>query len=187
MSTFKMTVSRFIRNNLIFYLRKNLLLAAGVAISGAVLTGALMVGDSVEYSLNRIVELRLGQVTHVIRAGDRYFTDSLTDKVREELGIPVSPVLLQEGIAVADGGRLRVNQVNIAGVDRSFDHMAGTGGYYSSLAGDSIIISRNLANRLNLGPGDELLLRIEKASLVPKNAPFVSDADNSLSVRVAIR
>lgn len=182
-----MTIARFIRNNLIFYLRKNLLLATGVAISGAVLTGALMVGDSVEYSLNRIVELRLGQVTHVIRAGDRYFTDSLPDRVREETGLPVSPVLLQEGIAVADGGRLRVNQINITGIDRSFDHMAGTSGYYGSLEGDSIIISRNLANRLNLGPGDELLLRIEKASLVPKNAPFVSDADNSVSVRVTIR
>ena len=59
---------------LLYYWRKNLLLALGVAISGAVLTGALMVGDSVKYSLNRIVEHRLGKVTHVLKAGDRYFT-----------------------------------------------------------------------------------------------------------------
>ncbi|MGW8315016.1 MAG: FtsX-like permease family protein, partial [Bacteroidales bacterium] len=165
----------------------NLLLAAGVAISGAVLTGALIVGDSVKYSLNRIVELRLGKVTHVIRAGDRYFTDGLSDKIREDLSVPVSSVLLQEGIAVADGGSKRINHVNILGVDQWFDGMAGKEGYYSSLAGDSVIISQNLANRLNLGAGDELLLRIEKASLIPMNAPFVSDADNAVSVRVAIR
>ena len=182
-----MTIGRLIRNNLLYYFRKNLLLAAGVAISGAVLTGAFMVGDSVKYSLNRIVELRLGKVTHVIRAGDRYFTAELSDRIGEDLGYPVSSVLLQEGIAVAGGGSKRINKVNILGVDGWFDHMAGTEGYYSSLTGDSIIISRNLANRLNLGAGDELLLRIEKASLIPMNAPFVSDADNSVSVRVAIR
>lgn len=182
-----MTIARLIRNNLVFYFRKNLLLAAGVAISGAVLTGALMVGDSVEYSLNRIVQLRLGKVTHVVRAGDRYFTADLSDRVREDLGYRISSVLNQEGIAVAEGGRKRINQVNILGVDSWFDHMAGTEGYYSTLSGDSIIISRNLANRLNMGKGDELLLRIEKASLIPMNAPFVSDADNSVSVRVTIR
>ncbi len=182
-----MTIGRLIRNNLLYYFRKNLLLAAGVAISGAVLTGAFMVGDSVKYSLNRIVELRLGTVTHVIRAGDRYFTAGLSDRIGKDLGFTVSSVLLQEGIAVADGGSKRINKVNILGVDRWFDHMAGTEGYYSSLTGDSVIISRNLANRLNLGAGDELLLRIEKASLIPMNAPFVSDADNAVSVRVTIR
>jgi hypothetical protein len=92
-----MTIIRFIRNNLIYYLRKNLLLAAGIAISGAVLTGALLVGDSVKYSLNRIVELRLGNVTHVIQAGDRYFTSELTDRVGGQLNVPVSSILLQEG------------------------------------------------------------------------------------------
>ena len=50
-----------------------------------------------------------------------------------------------------------------------------------------IIISRNLANRLNLSVGDEVLLRIEKASLIPLNAPFVSDAESVVSLRAVIR
>ena len=181
-----MTIARLIRNNLKYYFRKNLLLAAGVAVSGAVLTGALLVGDSVEYSLNRIVELRLGKVTHVIQAGDRYFTSDLAAGMREELGVPVSAMLMQEGMAVAEGGNRRINQVQVTGVDAYFDHMAGMEGYYRSLAGDSIIISANLASRLNLGKGDELLLRIEKASLIPLNAPFVSDAGGTVSLRAYI-
>jgi len=182
-----MTILRFIKNNLIFYARKNLLLALGIAISGAVLTGALMVGDSVKYSLNQIVEQRLGGITHVLKAGDRYFTLDLSDKVREQLQIPVSSVLLQEGSATADGGQRRLNHIQVLGVDQSFDVLAGVEDYYSSLSGDTVIISRNLANRLSVGIGDDVLLRIEKASLIPLNAPFVSDAENVVTLRATVK
>ena len=178
---------RFIKNNLIYYRKKNLLLALGVAISGAVLTGALIVGDSVEYSLNSIVDQRLGKVTHVLKAGDRYFTGGLVHRVGEQLQNPVSSVLLQEGIAVAEGGQLRINHVQVLGVDHNFDQMAGQEGYFSTLSGDSIILSRNLANRLNLSVGEEVLLRIEKASLIPLNAPFVSDAESVVTLRGVVR
>jgi putative ABC transport system permease protein len=182
-----MTILRFIRNNLYFYARKNLLLALGVAISGAVLTGALVVGDSVEYSLNRIVEHRLGEITHVLKAGDRYFTRDLSKRVEKQLHIPLSSILMQEGSAVADGGARRINRVQVLGVESSFDGMAGTNNYYSTLSGDSVIISSNLSRRLSVGVGDELLLRIEKASLIPLNAPFVSDAESVVSMRAIVR
>ena len=181
-----MTVLKFISNNLIYYARKNLLLALGVAISGAVLTGALVVGDSVKYSLNRIVEHRLGNITHVLKAGDRYFTRDLSERVGTRLQVPVSAILLQEGSAVADGGARRINHIQVLGVESTFDKVAGVQDYYSTLSGDSILISRNLANRLSVEAGDELLLRIEKASLIPLNAPFVSDAESVVTLRAAV-
>ncbi|MDF1576345.1 MAG: ABC transporter permease [Bacteroidales bacterium] len=182
-----MTILKLIRSNLVYYSRKNLLLALGVAISGAVLTGALVVGDSVEYSLNRIVDHRLGALTHVLKAGDRYFTAELGERVGEQLGISVSSILLQEGSAVDDGGARRINHIQMLGVDQSFDKVAGLDPYYGTLSGDSIIISRNLANRLSVKAGDELLLRIEKASLIPRNAPFVSDAESVVTLRAMIK
>lgn len=182
-----MNSRRLIRNNLVYYWKKHILLALGVAISGAVITGALLVGDSVEYSLTRIVEQRLGAVSHVMKAGDRYFTAELGDKVSEELQLPVSSILLQEGTAIGDGGQLRVNQVKVLGVDEDFDAMAQLDGFFSALSGDTVIISRNLASRLNKTVGDELLLRIEKASLIPLNAPFVSADEVVVSLRAVIR
>lgn len=182
-----MNSRRFIRNNLVYYWKKHLLLALGVAISGAVITGALLVGDSVQYSLKRIVEQRLGDVSHVLKAGDRYFTSELGINVSEELQAPVSSLLLQRGTAIGDGGQLRVNNVQVLGVDENFDRVGGQEDFFSGLSGDTIIISRNLANRLNKTVGDELLLRIEKASLIPLNAPFVSDAEANVTLRALIR
>ena len=72
-------------------------------------------------------------------------------------------------------------------MDPNFDVLAGKEDYYSSLSGDTVIISRNLANRLSVGIGDDILLRIEKASLIPLNAPFVSDAENVVSLRATVR
>ncbi|MCA1747558.1 MAG: hypothetical protein LC655_07660, partial [Bacteroidales bacterium] len=151
-----------------------------------VLTGALIVGDSVKYSLGQIVELRLGDVTHTMQSGDRYFTTDLPEKISERNDISVSSVLLLEGIAVADGGQKRVNNIQVVGVDSLFDQMAGQDNFYSQLSDDTVYISQNLSGRLNLQPGDEFLLRMTKASLVPLNAPFVSDADNTVSLRVVI-
>lgn len=182
-----MDVIRFIRNNLRFYRRKHLLLALGVAISGAVLTGALMVGDSVKYSLNQIVEQRLGNITHVVKAGDRYFTQTYTERVGKQLQVPVSSILLQEASAAVDGGQKRLNHIQVVGVDQGFDHMSGVTDLYSQLSGDTILISRNLSNRLNLQSGDEILLRIERASLIPQNAPFVSDAESIVTLRATVR
>ena len=142
-----MDAIRFIRNNLSYYRRKHLLLALGVAISGAVLTGALMVGDSVKYSLNQIVEQRLGNITHVVKAGDRYFTHAYTMRVGKQLQVPVSSILLQEASAAVDGGQKRLNHIQVVGVDQGFDHMSGVNGLYSHLSGDTILISRNLSNR----------------------------------------
>ena len=181
-----MNVTRFIRNNLTYYWKKNLLLATGIAISTAVLTGALIVGDSVDYSLNRIVDHRLGKVTHVMQSPDRYFTTTLAGEVQDELGIPAAPLLLQQGMAVAGGGQRRVNQVQVLGADASLDTMAGQHGYFGGLSGDTVIISENLASRLAAGEGDDILLRVRRASLAPENAPFVSEAESVVTLRATI-
>lgn len=182
-----MTLLKLIQQSLRYYAGRNLLLALGVAISGAVLTGALLVGDSVDHSLKQIVGKRLGEVTHVLQSADRYFTLGLGEAVSEDLQIPVSSVLLQEGSASASGGRVRLSKVQVLGVDSSFDPMAGSVELYSRLSGDSVLISSNLAARLNLTVGDEFLLRLQKASLVPRNAPFVSDAESPVSLRVYVK
>ena len=98
-----------------------------MAISGAVLTGALIVGDSVEYSLNRIVDHRLGGVTHVMTAGDRYFTSELSSEGQGSAS--------GTGVFRASSGRncsgrrgtKRINHIQVLGVMIRFDRMAGTG------------------------------------------------------------
>ncbi|MCB9012749.1 MAG: ABC transporter permease [Bacteroidales bacterium] len=177
---------QFIKRNLLYFRKKNLSLALGIAISTAVITGSLIVGDSVRHSLESIVGQRLGKITHVIKFGDRFFSSSLSDSLSADLNIPSSTALMTSGVAVNDGGAIRIGNIQILGVDQNFDAMAGLKYFYSSLSGDEVILSQDLAERLNAKPGDRLLFRISRTSLIPLNAPFVSDKGNIVSAGLKV-
>jgi putative ABC transport system permease protein len=169
------------------YLKANSLVALGMAVSTMVLTGSLIIGDSVRYSLEQATFTRLGETTHLVAVTDRYFRQEMASEM--EAGNPhiqAAPVLLLEGVVVADGGQHRANRVQVIGVDRSFEAIAKTG-IYSELQESEVIISSNLAETLQVKEGDNILVRIKKASLIPLNAPFVSDEETSVSLRATIK
>lgn len=181
-----MTRFKLVFNSFIHYFKANLLVAIGVAISTAVLTGGLIIGDSVTFSLEQSAFYRLGSTTHLVSTVDRYFRSELAGELAAKGGFEVAPALILEGMAVADGGGERVNKVQIAGIDDRFEKIAKSP-IYQKLTGSEVIISANLAERLGLKKGDSFLARIKKASLIPLNAPFVSDAETSVSFQATVK
>jgi putative ABC transport system permease protein len=164
------------------YFKVNLWVALGIAVTTAVLTGALIVGDSVIYSLEQSARIRLGEITHSVTSGDRFFTVTLAEKLNQS-AIPTSAALKLEAIASTNGGQLKLNKVNIWGIDANFSKLEGSTPPPSGVPMDigSVGVSSNLALRLNLTVGDEIILRIKKATLIPANAPFVSDENQSVT------
>ena len=180
-----MTLLTLILNSFTHYIKANLLVIIGIAISTAVLTGALIVGDSVTFSLEQSAFYRLGSTTHVVSTVDRYFRADLANDLAAKGGFDVAPALILEGMAVAEGGNERVNKVQITGIDKLFGKIAKSP-VYNNLSGNDVIISANLAERLHLKRGDSFITRIKKASLIPLNAPFVSDVETNISFRATV-
>jgi putative ABC transport system permease protein len=181
-----MTVFGFAIKSFIHYLRYNLTVAAGIAVSTAVLTGALIIGDSVKHSLERSALDRLGNTIFTLTAGDRYFTTILPDKLQQDLNIPCIPIMLTEGVAITEGGGNSINNIRIIGVDGRFDQLSDNPVDYDHLGEDEVYISDNLAAGLNLKENDMFMLRIRKTSLMPLNTPFVSDEETSVSIRAKV-
>jgi putative ABC transport system permease protein len=182
-----MTRLNYILKSFFHYLKANLLVALGVAISTMVLTGSLIIGDSVRHSLEQTTFFRLGETTHQVAVAERYFRQEMAAEMEtDNPEIQAAPVLLLDGVVVADGGQQRVNRVQIVGVDKNFEKIAQSE-IYSELADNEIIVSRNLAERLKVGKDDNILVRVKKASLIPMNAPFVSDEETSVSLRANIK
>lgn len=161
--------------------------ALGMAIGMAVITGALVTGDSVRGGLENLVRIRLGNVDLAIASGDRYLTDSIALRLSSELRIPAAAVLQMEGSATAGGGTKRVPKVQVYGVDPTFRTVLGPETFDPPVNESEAVISDNLAARLGVKEGDELLIRISKPGPVPVDAPFVSDEGNIVSVRVTVR
>jgi ABC-type lipoprotein release transport system permease subunit len=190
-----MTGFGFAIRSFLHYLRYNLTVALGVAISTAILTGGLIVGDSMRHSLELGTRYRLGGTRTAVTTGDRFVTVSLAAALQQELAersdpdaaILCAPVLRLDGVASADGGRLRIDRIQVFGVNGQFDRIAGTSSLFSDLSAEEVIISENLAERLEVGTGDFLMLRIRKASVMPLNTPFVSATHTTVSARVRVK
>jgi putative ABC transport system permease protein len=182
-----MTELYFAVRTFLFFLRQNLTVALGVAISTAVLVGGLIIGDSVTQSLERGTSLRLGKIQIAVSGNERIFTSLFGVKLQDQLDMDCAPLLQLGGSALADGGRLRINKVQVNGVNGMFDSMAGTQSLYTAMDGNEVLISENLAARLELKEGDFFVLQVQKASVFPMNTPFVSSENTTVSMRVKVK
>ncbi|MFC2124377.1 ABC transporter permease [Bacteroidota bacterium] len=177
---------KLIFRSLVHYKQAHLSVIIGTAISTMVLIGTLIVGDSVETSLENTTNLRLGNTAYTFSGIDRFFRSTLANEVRNAINSEVAPIMLINGIASSQGGAYQANNIEVLGIDDHFRAMIPGESTLTVPGNNEALISENLAGRLQLKTGDSFLLKLEKASLIPKNAPFVSDADNQISLRLKV-
>src|SRR5258705_5755048 len=96
-----MTFSRLLRRSLAFHRRANLAVLLGVAVGTAVLTGALLIGDSQRGSLRELALRRLGWVDQALTA-PRFFREALADELKDAAD-HVCPALLLSGSVSTNG------------------------------------------------------------------------------------
>lgn len=160
----------------VFYWRTHLSVLAGTMLAAAVLVGAMLVGDSVRYSLVQSALLRLGDVHYAMNVQGRFFREDLADRVESESEIKTTPVLLLRGIATKQQGegskKRQVNDVQVVGVDKRFWGFSGN--FAEALTEDGIAVNVKLATELGLKQGDEISIRIGKPTLLPRDAPLSS-------------
>jgi len=171
-----------------FYWRSNAGVLAGTVLASAVLTGALLVGDSVDYSLRTFAMLRLGGLEHALDTRTQYVDESLADRLSEAVDGDVSAALHLRGMAIFQGDspddRAQINKVAVYGIEDSFwrfgnDPSADLGEYETA-------INTKLALALGVEEGDEIALRVAKPSLMARDSPL-SWRDDERSRRARYR
>ena len=180
-----MNLSRLILRNLWHFRRPYLAVFAGVFVSTAVLTGALIVGDSVRFSLTRMADQRLGKIRLAMVPGERLFRQELANDMAREGGLTVVPILQTGGIAISNERNTRINHVDITGIPEGFTLLWGD--HLAFPAEDEAILSLNAAARLGVKPGEEILLRIQPLEKASRNAPFVPDSPDPVSLRLRVK
>ncbi len=182
-----MNLKKLIVRSLIHYRRNHRWVVLGSMVSTAILVGAFVIGDSVRFSLQQIVLDRLGKTEFALSTGDRFFRIQLADDLSKTLDTPMAPLLQTRGIAVADGGARRINRIQVLGVDARFSQLSTGQDIYGALSPEEAVVNRQLADRLEVQAGDEILLRAEKLDAMPKDAPLALDSESSLARRFRIK
>ncbi len=162
------------RRSLIYYWRTHLAVVCGAAVATAVLTGALLVGDSVRGSLRDLTLSRLGDID-VALIGERPFGPALGDRLLAELDPPprLAPVLMLRGSAIHGDSRRRASDVGLLGVDGRFSELY-TGSPGLELEGAErglfppVALNRALADELAAEVGDQVLLSFERPAEIPR-------------------
>jgi putative ABC transport system permease protein len=146
-----------ILRNLAYYWRTNLAVILGVATAVAVLSGALLVGDSVRATLRDLVLARLGKTEAVVSSA-QFFREQLSRDVPGS-----APIVVLQGIVTHERDRRRTANVSIYGVDDRFWEFHGVAPH----GGADAFLSDALARELGAQAGDAILVRVAKPSAIP--------------------
>jgi putative ABC transport system permease protein len=174
-----MTSRQLILRGLRHYWRTNLAVVAGMAVAVAVLSGALLVGESVRASLRRLALERMGNTVTAIRAAG-LFRDELADSLGK-----ACPMLALEGLVRHQAGGRQATHVPVYGIDERFWKFHGRAPVV--LTGRDAAISRPLAGELGSKPGDTLLVRIDKPSDIPSESLFGRKEDAAQAIRLRLK
>ena len=180
------------------YWRSNVAVVLTAAVATSVLTGALMVGDSVRGSLRDLTLDRLGGIDHAL-LGAGFFAERLRDDLLEDPDFasgygPVSAAILMQGSVVEPESGRRAARVNVQGIDDGFaaffpDFESGLdlSGREGQLFA-SLVINRSLASALGVEPGDSVVLYLERPSEAPRASLMgEKDPEDQLeSVRLSV-
>jgi putative ABC transport system permease protein len=159
-----MTRKQLIFRNLFFYWRTNLPIIAGIATAVAVLSGALLVGQSMRGSLRDLFYERIG-LTEYIVAADHFFGEKLSDAFGSDGAS--CPILYLKGTVTREQSGARAYSVNVYGVDDRFWKLHGVA-IQNFADSRSAFAGAALAAVLNLQRSDGLLLRVENQQDIPR-------------------
>jgi ABC-type lipoprotein release transport system permease subunit len=164
-------VRRALRD-LTYFWRQSLAVVLGAAVAAAVLTGALLTGDSVRGSLRDLTLERLGGIDFAL-VSPHFFREELAkDLVLRGAAARAAPAVALAGTALREGAR--ASRIAIYGVDARFGELFG--GDLSALAPQPgsgslfppLLLSQALARELRARPGDDVLLSFERPGEIPR-------------------
>jgi putative ABC transport system permease protein len=177
-----MSLLRLTLASLFYHWRTNLAVACGVAVGTAVLTGALLVGDSMQGSLRRLTIDRLGRIDEAL-VTSHFFRAALTDELHGETA---PAVLLQATVEnLSPSSHHCAARVSLVGCDDRFWRLGG--GRPERLPGTrEIVLNQATADRLGVRVGDVVLLRLPTLGAIPAESPFGKKRGTIRTERLAV-
>ncbi|MEX0678847.1 MAG: ABC transporter permease [Pirellulales bacterium] len=168
-----MSLGRLVAASLRFHWRTNLAVALAVMAASAVLTGALVVGDSMRGSLRHLLLDQLGRIDEVL-VTNRFFRAELAAEIEGQPQFHAHfsravPVIYVQGTVENPDGALRAGQVTVIGSGTDFWSL-GRGGPVKPPGPGEIVLNAPLAGEIKANLRDEVLLRIGSTSQIPADS-----------------
>ncbi|MGE4568973.1 MAG: ABC transporter permease, partial [Bacteroidales bacterium] len=175
--------------NIRYYRRYYLLAGLAVMLASAVITGSLIIGDSVTYTLVQRVNERLQKIQAVVSAGSGYLADTgsgvLPSHVSAEALYLQSPaaVIYSNGFVQSPSGGALV-PVDVWGIDTTFASVTLLPPPIPQPS--EVVINQRTADELGVKAGDDLVVRLPSSGLIPSGSLFVT-SQYTTSLRLTVK
>lgn len=174
-----MNFFRLITSSLRYHFRIHAAVALGVLVATAVLTGALLVGDSMRGSLRHLTLDRLGRIDELLVV-DRFFRAELAQELSTTLDLQgavyqeVVPAVLLASTSIETQGENvgRSSGVLTIGCDERFWQLSADNSVSYDMKPGEILLNEPLASELGVKAGDTVVLRLPSADQVPADSPL---------------
>ena len=179
------------RRSLVYHWRGSLAVLLGVAVATAVLTGALLVGDSLRGSLRDAALARLGGVAYAVQLPG-FFREQLAADIAAAPEYPRScaapvPIILARGSVSQATTHAAAQHVQVLGVDdRFWQAEAGAQPQQDGPDGQRVTLNQTLADDLGARPGEDVLIRIAKATTQSPEILLGPREETILTLRVTV-
>jgi putative ABC transport system permease protein len=178
------------RRSLVHHWRSNAPVLLGVAIATAVITGALLVGDSLRGSLRAAARERLAGVKYAVQS-PAFFREQLAADIAarpefEQSFTAAVPVILTRGSISRPNTHATVHHVNVLGVDERFWQLSAAGGPGFEFGAHEVWLNQALADDLGARAGDDVLLRIAKPAAQSPETLLGRRDDTTLTLRLTM-
>ncbi len=187
----RFTMFRLTVATLMYHWRSNLAVACGTAVGAAVLTGALLVGDSMRGSLRQLTLDRLGRIDSVL-ASNHFFRARLAEEWAAEPGFSgrfaaaVPAILLHVSLENSNpNSPARASRVDLVGCDGRFWRL-GSGGPNRAPRAREIVLNAPLAEQLGVRAGDTVLLRLPRIGPIPADSPLGNQRETVVTQRLSV-
>lgn len=185
-----MTLLSLLHSSLRQHARVHAAVILGIAAATAVLTGSLLVGDSVRGSLRDLALAGLGRLDYAI-ISPHFFRQQLADEVAQlpvvrEAGDQVVPAILLQGNLKCRASERLATQVQVLGSTEAFwklDDTAET----RAIAPGEVILNQPLADELSAKVGDQVIFRLPLADRIPPDSPLGRKVDTLRRIELTVK
>lgn len=170
----RFNIARLASQSLRFYVASHVAVVLAAATVTAVLTGALIVGDSLRFSMRQRAVDRLGRIDDVLTT-PYLFRQSWAAEIanaqalKQYFSHAVPVFLVRTGLEKPGSDQRTVNHVQIVGCDAQFWAL-GTSQPQRMPNAREIVLNQTLANLLDARVGDRLVLKVPQLQGIPSES-----------------
>jgi len=136
-----------------------------------ILSGSLIIGDSIKESLLLMAAKRVGHIKYLLNSNIMLFNKKFIQDFQQEAAADVTKLYITSGIASYPAKNLNTGNVQICGVNGDFFKLS-LSEKTIKIPEKSILINRFIAEQLNLKTGENINIKIEKPSYLLINSLF---------------